>query len=205
MKIGFLVNDIRSEESGYTTMRLACEAANRGHEVFVMGVGDLAYDLDESIRARARGVAPKKYKSSASFLAELQGARARVERISVDGLDVLMLRNVPSDDVIARPWAATIASEFGRMAARRGVIVVNDPTGLAKAGSKMYFQLFPEQVRPRTLISRDREAIKSFVQDEGGSRCTAAALTTRSEQGEPYRTTTSLFVSDSPRASSRRM
>ena len=78
-----------------------------------------------------------------------------------------MLRNVPSDDVIKRPWAATVASEFGRVALRHGVIVVNDPNGLAKAASKMYFQLFPEQVRPRTLITRDRDEIKKLAKEQG--------------------------------------
>ncbi|MDE0209742.1 MAG: hypothetical protein OXJ64_07655 [Boseongicola sp.] len=32
----------------------------------------------------------------------------------------------------------------------------------------MYFQLFPESVRPRTLISRDRDEIKKFIKAEGG-------------------------------------
>jgi len=167
MRIGFLVNDVSTEEPGYTTTRLACEAVNRGHEVFVMGVGDLAYDLDESVRARARGVVGKKYKAHESYLADLQGKKARVERITVDDLDVLMLRNVPSDDVIKRPWAASAAHEFGRVAMRRGVIVLNDPNGLAKAASKMYFQLFPREVRPRTVITRDRDEIKSMVEELG--------------------------------------
>ncbi len=35
--------------------------------------------------------------------------------------------------------------------------------------NKMYFQLFPEEVRPRTLITRDRDEIKKFAQDEGGN------------------------------------
>ena len=52
---------------------------------------------------------------------------------------------------------------------RHGVIVLNDPNGLAKATNKMYFQLFPEEVRPRTLISRDRKEIKRFIKDEGGT------------------------------------
>ena len=43
---------------------------------------------------------------------------------------------------------------FGQMAARRGVIVLNDPVGLAKALNKLYFQLFPSEVRPKTLITR---------------------------------------------------
>ncbi len=80
-----------------------------------------------------------------------------------------MLRNVPSDDYLKRPWASSTAAEFGRVAMRHGVIVVNDPNGLAKASTKMYFQLFPEEVRPRTLITRDRDEIKAFAKDEG--RC----------------------------------
>jgi glutathione synthase len=31
----------------------------------------------------------------------------------------------------------------------------------------MYFQLFPEEVRPRTLITRDREEIKEFGNEQG--------------------------------------
>jgi glutathione synthase len=167
MKIGFLVNDVQTEQATYTTTRLGAEAVNHGYTVWVMGVGDLAYDPDDHIRARARSVPKKKYKSPDTYLADLQGKNAIRERITVEDLDVLMLRNVPSDDVIQRPWAASVGSEFGRIALRHGVIVVNDPNGLAKAASKMYFQLFPEEVRPRTLITRDREEIKNFARDEG--------------------------------------
>ncbi|MDH3592536.1 MAG: glutathione synthase [Planctomycetota bacterium] len=169
MKIGFVVNDIKSEEAGFTTSRLATEAVNRGHTTWVMGVGDLAYDPDERIHARATSVPKTKYKDSTTFLQDLHGKNAVKERIVVDDLDVLMLRNVPSDDIIKKPWAATIAAEFGRVAMRRGVIVVNDPNGLAKAASKMYFQLFPEEVRPRTIITRDNSEIKQFAKNEGGN------------------------------------
>ena len=61
MKIGFLVNDLKQEKVGFTTVRLACEAINMGHEAFYFGVGDLAYDSDESIGARARTFTAKKY------------------------------------------------------------------------------------------------------------------------------------------------
>ena len=155
MKIGFLVNDVSTEQMGFTTTRLGCEAVNQGHEVFVFGVGDLAYDSDEYVRARARSVPRKSYGSHETYFKDLQGKKAVQTRITVDDLDVLMLRNVPSDDFINRPWATTAATEFGRVAMRRGVIVVNDPNGLAKASSKIYLQLFPEEVRPRTLITRD--------------------------------------------------
>lgn len=174
MKIGFIVNDVMTEEAGYTTTRLGCEAVNQGHEVFVFGVGDVAYDPDEFVRARTRTVPQTKYKSHEAYLKDLQGPKGIKKRITVDELDVLMLRNVPSDDYLKRPWAASAAAEFGRVAMRHGVIVVNDPNGLAKASTKMYFQLFPEEVRPRTLITRDRDELKAFALSEG--RCVLKPL-----------------------------
>jgi glutathione synthase len=168
MRIGFIVNDVRTEEPGYTTTRLAMAALNRGHQPWVMGAGDLAYDPDDTIHARARSVPKAKYKSSEVFLRDLHGQKARTERIKIDELDVVMLRNDPSTDTGMRAWAQAAGIIFGRVAMRQGVIVLNDPNGLAKATNKMYFQHFPEEVRPRTLITRDRDEIKKFAADEGG-------------------------------------
>jgi glutathione synthase len=166
MKIGFLVNDVHTEKASYTTTRLSLEAINQGHEAWTMGVGDLIYEQDEHLRAEARTVR-KTYKSGESYLSALQGANSVTEKISVDDLDILMLRNVPSDDYVKRPWAATVAAEFARLAMLKGVIVVNDPNGLSKAVSKLYFQLFPERVRPTTVITRNRAAIKEFAKEHG--------------------------------------
>ena len=169
MKIGLVVNDIMTEQTGYTTVRLGVAGVNLGHEVWFMGVGDLAYDPDDRIHARAARVPKSKYKTGEAYLKDLQGKNAVTERITVDELDVLMLRNDPSNDAMTRPWAATAGILFGRVAIRHGVIVLNDPNGLAKAMTKMYFQTFPEEVRPRTLITRDRNEIKAFARDEGGT------------------------------------
>ena len=87
MRIGLVVNDIMTEETGYTTTRLGMAAINMGHEAWVMGVGDFAYDPDEKIRARARAAPGKSYKSTEVYLKALQGARAKRERITVDDLD----------------------------------------------------------------------------------------------------------------------
>lgn len=132
-----------------------------------MGAGDFAYDTDEKIRARVRGAPRSNYKSSDTFLGDVQGKKADVSRITVDDLDVLPLRNDPSTDTGYRAWAQSAGIIFGRVAMRSGVIVLNDPNGLAKATNKMYFQLFPEEVRPRTLITRDREEVRQFAKDEG--------------------------------------
>lgn len=169
MKIGLVVNDIKTEQKGYTTTRLAVAGLNRGHEVFVMGLGDMAYDSDEKIRARARTVPKKQYKSNELYLTTLQGKNAIQERITVDELDILLLRSDPANETGMRSWAAMASINFGRIAMRHGVIVLNDPNGLAKAVNKTYFQLFPEEVRPKTLITRDVNEIKQFAQEQGGN------------------------------------
>jgi glutathione synthase len=78
-----------------------------------------------------------------------------------------LLRNDPSTDTGQRSWAQAAGLIFGRMAMRRGVIVLNDPDGLSRAQNKMYFQDFPEEVRPRTLITRERSEIREFARDLG--------------------------------------
>jgi glutathione synthase len=169
MRIGFVVNDVKTEETGYTTTRLAMAALNRGHEAWVIGSGDFAYDADETIQARATAAPKAQYKSSDAYIADIKGRRAKLERISVDELDVLMLRSDPSADLAHRSWAQGTGIIFGRVAMRRGLIVLNDPNGLSKAMNKMYFQLYPEEVRPKTVITRDRNEIRDFWKDQGGT------------------------------------
>jgi len=168
MRIGFVVNDVNTEHETYTTTRLAMAATNREHEVWMMGAGDLALDPDDYVRARARGAPKTHYKSLKSFLSELRGPRGRTQRITVDDLDVLVLRSDPAEDQGRRSWAQMAGINFGRAAMRRGVIVLNDPNALAQAINKMYFQLFPEEVRPATLITRDRTEIRHFAREHGG-------------------------------------
>jgi len=170
MKFGFMVNDVRTEEPGYTTMRLAIAAINRGHQVFIIGAGDFGYAADDYIIARAYSAGKKKYTSSEVYLREIQSKQANVEHIRVgDDLDILMLRSDPSTDTGFRSWAQSSGIIFGRVAMRHGVIVLNDPNGLAKAMNKMYFQLFPEEVRPRTIITRDKAEIRKFAKEQGGN------------------------------------
>lgn len=168
MRVGLMVNDVAAEQAGYTTVRLAMQLLKTGHEAWLIGSGDFIYDTDEKVHAIARTGRKQSYTTAEAFLKEVQGAKARVENITVDDLDVLMLRNDPSTETGDRSWAQSAGIVFGRVAMRRGVIVLNDPNGLAKANNKMYFQLFPEAVRPRTLISRDRNEIKKFIKNEGG-------------------------------------
>jgi len=169
MKIGLVVNDFHTEAPGYTTTQLAMAATNLGHEVWYLSVGDFAYAPDERVLAHARMVPRSRYTAAHVYLDELKGAKAVTQRLNFDELDVLMLRNDPAEDVNKRPWARLAGISFGRLAIRYGVIVLNDPDGLMRATDKMYLQYFPQEVRPYTLISRDREEILQFIEDQGGS------------------------------------
>jgi glutathione synthase len=167
MRLAFLVNRIETEEDNYTTTGLAYEAHRRGHEVWYIAAEDLIYDHDDSVRAHGRAAAGDKdaFETMEAYFEAFRGENAKLERIGVDDLDVLMLRNDPSADAIERPWAQSVGLIFGQMAARRGVIVLNDPDGLAKAQNKLYFQFFPAEVRPRTIISRKADDIKEFIRE----------------------------------------
>ena len=168
MRLGIVVNDIQTETGDYTTTHLAIAATNLGHEVWYMGVADLAYGSDENTHGYARRVADKKYRRGDAYLDALRDKKSHTERINLDELDVLLLRNNPADDVNTRPWARLAGINFARLAMRHGVIVLNDPNGLTQAVNKMYLQSFPEEVRPRAMITRNRAEIKHFIAEHNG-------------------------------------
>ncbi len=185
MKIGFVVNDVLTEEPYYTTTRLAMTAHTMGHEAYLMGLGDFAYEPDGSLSARARTGAAKAYKSLERFLADVQKPKIE-EQMRIDEFDVVMMRFDPADDAEDNPWAGNAGVAFGQLFAAAGVLVVNDPTSLANALSKAYFQHFPEIVRPKTLISRDEALIEQFVGDLGG-RAVLKPLQLRGQRRLPRR------------------
>jgi len=168
MRIGFVVNDIATEQSGYTTTRLAMAVHNRGHEAWLIGVGDFGYDTAERACAHGRRAPAQRFKSLEAYLGAVRGQKAQAERITDGDLDVLLLRNDPAADASGRPWAQSAGILFGRAAMRRGVIVLNDPDGLSRAQTKMFLQDFPKEIRPHTLITRDRAEIRAFAKEMGG-------------------------------------
>ena len=168
MRLTFIVNDVATEADDYLTIRLARSAHARGHDVALVSLADLTYEVDESVSGLA--AVPQQsdpYEDDAALLADLQGEAERVQRVITDD-DVLMLRADPADEVIERPWAPSSALLFAQIAASQGVIVLNDPYKLTDASNKTYFQQYPPALRPRTCITRDPDKIRAFVADEGG-------------------------------------
>ena len=162
MRLAFFVLDVATEIDEYTTTRLARAAVQGGHEVFYVGVGDVEHgDSDGQLSARAHRAEFETNDTLASFIKRVKERDA--ERIVMDYLDALFLRNETVDDMQERPWASPLGVVFGQMLKARGVTVVNDPMSLVRATSKLYLEEFPEKIRPRSLVTRDPDAIERFV------------------------------------------
>ncbi len=162
MRIAFFVNDYEREYAGYTTTVLAHQAAMRGHEVFYLTPQDFMLRPDDSLAAHGRMLPKKKWKDREEFFKFLMSGECKTEPIDATSLDVLMLRSDPSIDS-ETPWAAEAGILFGREAAKRGTIVLNDPDSLGRATNKLYFQSFPREARAETLITKTESDIKAFA------------------------------------------
>ncbi len=164
MVIAFIINELAKEADSYTTVHMAYHAHRLGHEPLLVEVGRLSYDPDGEMGGTAYSPPKRTFKTVATFMEALRKNEPR--HITSKDIDVLMLRNDPSDDLVTRPWAVGAGIIFGQLAARNGVLVLNDPFGLAGATSKLYFQHFPSIVRPRTLITRELDQIKTFFEEQ---------------------------------------
>ena len=164
MKIAFIINDHSSEKPNYTTPALGFSAYKRGHDVYFIGVGELAYESRGHLSARCKTTNGTNYKTQETYFKALQ--KEPLTRITSSDLDVLFLRNDPSDEINEREWAQNAAYIFGEIAMRDNVIVLNHPSSLAGAINKMYFQHFPEILRPKTIVTRDHQEIKAFFKEQ---------------------------------------
>lgn len=164
MRIAFFVNSIAGEGPRFATSLLAMAALNRDHEVVYVTPGDFSLLANGKLAVHVKVLPATKYKKPETFHAALQDKALESRTIDVTEIDALLLRNDPSLDLVTRPWAAYAGILFGRLAAQRGVIVLNDPEGLALAQNKLYFENFPEIVRPPALISRNIDEVRRFVE-----------------------------------------
>jgi glutathione synthase len=166
MRLCFVVNSVRTQRSSYTTVHLGFAAHRRGHDVAFVSVDHLSHDGAHVWGAlvRARGERPR---STVAYVKGLRSPDAAKELARLDDFDVVFLRNNPH---VGGPEADAFnpAIEFGRRLKQSGVMVFNDPDGLVRAGSKMYLAGFPVEIRPRTLITRSVERVRSFLRELDG-------------------------------------
>lgn len=165
MKICFVVNSVESEKCG-TTAFIMQEAHKRKHQVYAMGVGDFNYTNEQELSVFATSL-PKNAgpETAKEFMEILNSDKAKHEKILVKDLDVLFIRNNPTEEASGREWAEHSGVAFGRMVQQEGVLVLNDAYALSNAFiDKLYFEELPSSIKPASLITRNKEDILGFFE-----------------------------------------
>jgi len=168
MKMAFLVNRVETEVDEYATTRLAKAAALMGHDVWYVGLGDVRIgEPDGEIGAHARPSIARGDDTLTAFVDRVKETSA--ERMRLDKLDAVFLRNDSIEDLQDRPWASSLGAVFGQLLVAHGVAVVNDPAVLMRAAAKVYLDEFPAEIRPRSLVTRNAEDVRNFISSVGRS------------------------------------
>ena len=152
-RIGFLMDPLESVRVDHdSTFALMLECQRRGLEVRELHQREVYFRSDH-VRARMRTVAVER----------TPGAHFRVLRDAhapLDELDVIFLRKDPPVDV-----DFLHATQLVGLA--RGPVFLNNPGGLRAANEKLFALRFPDLVPP-TLIARELELLRGFLEEQGG-------------------------------------
>jgi glutathione synthase len=161
MRICFVVADVRDQQPTYAGVYLALAAHRLGHDVRFVSVDDLSFLDDNNVLATTTRVRAGDYPLTADYARALASDEAVVEEEALTRFDVVFLRYNPIREGANHPAAPLI--DFGWRLRLAGTLVVNDPEGLRRAGSRMYLADFPADVRTRTLVSRSKPRLKEFL------------------------------------------
>ena len=148
MKIAFQMDPIEDVDiNADSTFRLAEEAQNRGHDLYVYTPNDLTFNRGKII-AKARSISLKrKIGDHVNF-----GA---VELLALSEFDVIWLRQAPPFDM------GYITNTHLLDLIGQKTLIVNNPFWVRNLPEKLLVLEFPDLI-PETVISRDLEEIKRF-------------------------------------------
>ncbi|MFD0933538.1 glutathione synthetase [Psychroflexus salinarum] len=166
MKICFVLNDIENERYG-TSIMVMNRAHARGHEVYAMGIGDFNFHHGAPISINSTQVPEDaKINSAQDYLDALKSSKARKKIITSTELDVLFIRNNPTEEGSGREWAEHAGIAFGKLIQQQGVLVLNDAYALSQAFiDKLYFEELPPEIKPNSLITRNKDDILKFWEE----------------------------------------
>lgn len=168
MKICFVLSDLATERCG-TSLVLMKKAYEREHEVYIMNVGGFNFVHGSPIEIECKKI-PKslEYESPEEFLGLLKSDQLEWKRLDSNELNVMFLRNNPTEEGSGRHWAEHSGLAFARMVQQQGVIVLNDANAMSHSFiDKLYFEELPGVIKPDSIITRDKKAILEFWEKSG--------------------------------------
>jgi glutathione synthase len=151
-----------SDQYDQSTYLLAQELNNRGHDLWIMNAGRFSMDVDNRVHVFARKAPLKRYSSTEKYLNALNGSNRLEENQLVREFTCFLIRINP---FVQKRWASYSALYFARLAMKLGVVVINDPLSLFAAMNKLYLQSFPDEIRPKTIITRSKRQIQDFLME----------------------------------------
>jgi glutathione synthase len=166
MRVCFLVGDLRTQRETYSGIHLAWAAQRRGHDVRFVSVDDLSFLDDNSVLGTTTRARAGDYVQPKDYLNALQSEEAVREEEALSGFDVLFLRYDPYSEGAGH--AGSPVFDLCWRLRLQGILVINDPEGLRRAGSGMYLADLPFDVRARTLVSRSAPRLKAFLRGLDG-------------------------------------
>ncbi len=151
MKIAFQMDPIEYVDiNADSTFRLAEEAQNRGHDLYVYTPNDLTFKRSK-ITAKVRSISLKRIIGDhVSF-----GA---IEIVDLTEFDVIWLRQDPPFDM------GYITNTHLLDLIARETLIINNPFWVRNLPEKLLVLEFPDLI-PDTVISRDLEEIKEFKRE----------------------------------------
>ncbi len=138
--------------AGDSTFALLLEASARGHRLSYFTPDKLSL-RDGRVVATAAPLAVRDVLGDHFTLGE-------AKEVDLATLDVILLRQDPPFDL------AYITSTHLLEHLQSDVLIVNDPASVRNAPEKLFVMNFPE-LMPPTLITRDKRAIESFLDEHG--------------------------------------
>ena len=163
MRICFVISDLQKEYAGTSVVMLK-KAFERGHDAYIMEVGGFNFVHGAPVNITCKKVPEHfDYKTPVEFLSKLQDKSVAWNTISSDELDVLFVRNNPTEEPVDRHWAEHSGLAFARAIQQQGVLVLNDANAMSHSFiDKMYFEELPQTIKPKSVITRSKATILEF-------------------------------------------
>ncbi len=154
MRLVVLVSSTVSASVTHTTMHVVAAALARGDAVRLVEPWDL--EIDERGRLQLRAFVLDGHSPDRESIVATLHARTAPRR-SVEALshDVMLLRVNPIDTAVVA---------FAQLAAKAGLLVLNDPDALLRTTHKAWLASLPPDVpRPLTLVTRSLASAERFA------------------------------------------
>ncbi|HBP16652.1 MAG TPA: hypothetical protein DEA08_02515 [Planctomycetes bacterium] len=160
MRILILVNEALGIGAKQTTLRLIDVALKQDHSVVVLGVADLGQSTEGVVWGLGRELSGVSHENDPALVARI--AATAPARIALASADAMLIRTNPGRDPERRSLHFA-ALQLCRVAGRQGLRVLNDPSALQSAFSKLYLLELPPETRPQTLVGSDSEQLIEFI------------------------------------------